>query len=182
MVVSEGNNFSMSKQKIYDNALARLIVGNPKKNERSSSMKRILSLSTLHMSIEILLVIVLLMAALPNVITTKASAQQEPEAPTAIYWYQCNGPTHVGLFTDRVHIYCTTTTPISGAPALNGILWFAFPTGPDSAEASRFMSIMQSSHITGETVWVEVDPNDTSGTTFGCGATNCRRIYGIELR
>jgi hypothetical protein len=124
----------------------------------------------------------LLVVALPITSTTQASAQQEPVAPTALYWYQCNATNHVAVFTNRVHIYCTTTAPVGAAPALPGISWFAFPTGPDSAAASRFMSIMQSAKIIGGTVWVEVDPNDTSGTTFGCGASDCRRIYGIELR
>lgn len=145
-------------------------------------MKRFLTVSNLRMSVEILLVIALLMIALPGASVNQASAQQEPEAPTAYYWYQCNAPTHVGLFMNRVHIYCTSTTPVSGAPALTGIYWFAFPTSPDSAEASRFMSIMQSSRITGIVVWVYLNPSDTSGSSFGCGSSNCRRIIGIELR
>jgi hypothetical protein len=145
-------------------------------------MKRFLSLSTLRLAFEILLVIALLMVALPNTITTHASAQQEPEAPTALYWYQCNATNHVGLFTNRVHVFCTTTTPVQGAPALNGIYWFAFPTSPDSAAASRFMSLLQTSVIAAKPIWLEVDPNDTSGTTFGCGAADCRRIYGMEMR
>lgn len=145
-------------------------------------MKRFLTLSTLRFSIEILLVIALIIITVPNALTTRASAQQEPEAPTALYWYQCNSPTHVGLFTSRVHVFCTSTTPVGGAPVLTGITWFAFPTSPDSAAASRFMSIMQSAKLVSGTVWVELDPNDTSGATFGCSASNCRRIYGIELR
>lgn len=144
-------------------------------------MKRCLTMSTVRTSIEILLAIVLLMATLPNAITSKASAQQEPESPTALYWYQCNAPTHVAVFTNRVHIYCATNTPVS-APTLTGISWFAFPTSPDSAAASRFLSILQSAKITGGTVWVEVNPTDTSGSTFGCGSGDCRRIYAVELR
>jgi hypothetical protein len=146
-------------------------------------MKRFLSLSSLHLSIEILLVIVLLMVTIPSVISTKASAQQEPEAPTASYWYQCNATNHVGLFYNRVHIFCQTTTPIAGAPALDpAITWFTYPTSPDSAEASRFMSLLQTSVITARPVWMYLDPNDTSGGAFGCGASNCRRIYGMEMR
>jgi hypothetical protein len=144
-------------------------------------MKRFLTMSTVRTSVEILLAIVLLMVTLPNAITSKASAQQEPESPNALYWYQCNAPTHVAVFTNRVHIYCATNTPVS-APTLTGIYWFAFPTSPDSAAASRFMSIMQSAKITGGTVWVELNPTDTSGSSFGCGAGDCRRIYAIELR
>lgn len=145
-------------------------------------MKRVLTLSTLRLVFETLLIIVLLLVAFPNVVTTHATAQQEPVAPTAIYWYQCNAATHVAVFTNRIHIYCASTTPVGTAPPLTGIYWFAFPTSPDSAAASRFMSILQSSKIIGGTVWLELDPNDTSGTSFGCGATDCRRIFGVELR
>ncbi len=146
-------------------------------------MKRFLSLSTLRLTLEILLVVVLLMVAFPNAITTHATAQQEPAAPTALYWYQCNATNHVGLFLDRLHIFCTTTTPIAGAPALDpAILWFAFPTSPDSAAASRFMSLLQTSVITAKPIWLYIDPNDTSGGSFGCGAANCRRLYGMEMR
>jgi len=140
------------------------------------------SVSAMRLIFEILLIVVLIMVALPGSIGTQAVAQQEPESTDALYWYQCNAPNHVGLFTDRVHIYCTSTTPIASAPALSGIFWFAFPTSPDSAGASRFFSLLQSTKITGGTLWVMVNPNDTSGSSFGCAASDCRKIYGAELR
>ena len=99
-----------------------------------------------------------------------------------MYWYVCNGPNHVGLFTNRVHIYCASTTPVQNAPALTGISWFAVPTAPDSAMASRFMSLLQTSVIASKPIWLEVNPSDTSGTSFGCSAADCRRIYGMEMR
>lgn len=146
-------------------------------------MKRFESISTLRLYLEILLVFALLMVAFPNAITTRATAQQEPQAPTALYWYQCNAINHIGLFTNRLHIFCATTTPIAGAPALDpAITWFAFPTSPDSAAASRFLSLLQTSVITAKPIWVNLDPSDTSGSSFGCGGANCRRIYGMEMR
>ena len=145
-------------------------------------MKRWLSVSNLRLGFEVLLVLALLLATLWRINTGQAAASQAPQAPEATYWYQCNGPNHVGLFTNRVHIYCTSTTPISGAPALTGITWFAFPTSPDSAEASRFMSLLQTSVITAKPIWVFVNPADTSGTSFDCGSANCRRMYGMEMR
>ncbi|HSB65422.1 MAG TPA: hypothetical protein VLD65_02530 [Anaerolineales bacterium] len=146
-------------------------------------MKRFRSLFNLRLTLEILLVIVFLLVAFPDIISTHATAQQEPEAPTALYWYTCNGPNHIGLFTNRLHIFCTTTSPVAGAPALDpAITWFAFPTAPDSAEASRFMSLLQTSVITAKPVWLYLDPSDTSGSSFGCGGANCRRVYGMEMR
>jgi len=145
-------------------------------------MKRFFSSSKLRSIFEVLVIIALLMVAFPDTITTKATTLAEPESPTALYWYQCNATNHIGLFTNRIHIYCTSTTPVATAPSLPGISWFAFPTSPDSAAASRFMSLMQTGVIAGRTLWVLVDPNDTSGTSFSCGASDCRRIYGMEMR
>ena len=146
-------------------------------------MKRYVSRVNLRFTFEIMLIIVLLLVAFPYVITHHATAQQEAETPTALYWYQCDGPNHIGLFTNRLHIFCTTTTPIAGAPGLDpAIFWFAFPTAPDFASASRFMSLLQTSVITAKPIWLNLDPNDTSGSSFGCGGANCRRIYGMEMR
>jgi arabinogalactan endo-1,4-beta-galactosidase len=44
------------------------------------------------------------------------------------------------------------------------------------------MSLLQTSVITSRPVWVQVDPTDTSGSSFGCGSGDCRRIYGMEMR
>jgi hypothetical protein len=145
-------------------------------------MKRWFSVPNLRLGLEILLIVALLLTAFSRIQTSQAAPAQAPQAPDALYWYQCNGPNHVGLFTNRVHIYCTSTTPVAGAPALSGIFWFAVPTSPDSAEASRFMSLLQTSVIAGRGIWVEANPTDTSGTSFGCGSGDCRRIYGMEMR
>jgi len=145
-------------------------------------MKRFLSVSNLRLAFEVLLILALLFVAFSHINTTKAAPSQAPEAPDALYWYQCNGPNHVGLFTNRVHVYCSSITPISGAPALTSIHWFAVPTSPDSAEASRFMSLLQTSVITSRAIWVEANPTDTSGSKFGCGSADCRHIYGMEMR
>jgi hypothetical protein len=146
-------------------------------------VKRLLTFSNLRLVFELILVIAIAIAALSHFYPTQAATRQEPEAPTAVYWYQCNTPNHVAVFIDRVHIYCPSTTPVTGGqPALTGIFYFAFPTAPDSAAASRFLSVLQSSAIAGRTVWVELDPSDTSGASFGCGSGNCRRIIGLEMR
>ena len=145
-------------------------------------MKRFLTFSILRRAFEVSLIVLLLLLAASHSGTSLAAPSQAPEAPAAVYWYQCNATNHVGLFTNRVHIYCASTTSVSGGPALTGISWFAFPTSPDSAAASRFMSLLQTSVLAAKPIWVEVDPNDTSGASFGCGASDCRRIYGMEMR
>jgi hypothetical protein len=145
-------------------------------------MKRLFTVSNIRLVIEIALIVVLLVLAFSRQATTQAAVPGAPQAPDAVFWYVCNGPNHVGLFTNRVHIYCASTTPLQNAPALTGISWFAVPTAPDSAMASRFMSLLQTSVIAAKPIWLQVDPNDTSGTSFGCGASDCRRIYGVEMQ
>ena len=148
-------------------------------------MKRFLTLSNLRLAIEIVLVIAALAFTLARSNPTEAASASAPEAPDANYWYQCNSPSveHVAVFTDRVHIWCNSTTPISGAPALStSIHWFAVPTALDSAQASRYLSLFQTSTVSGRYVWLYLNPADTSGTSFGCGAGDCRRIVGAELR
>ncbi len=143
-------------------------------------MKRLLTLANIRLALEFLLVVAAMAAFLLYGLSARAASTQ---APDAVYWYVCNPVNHVGLFTERVHIFCTTTTPIAGAPALDpAITWFTVPTSPDSAAASRYMSLFQTSVITARPIWVLVDPADTSGNSFGCGASNCRRIYGMEMR
>ena len=148
-------------------------------------MKRFLNLANLRLAIEVLLVIAALGFAFSRGLPTQAASAPAPDAPDALYWYQCNTPStqHVGLFTNRIHVYCASTTPEGAASTLSpSIHWFAVPTSPDSAQASRFLSLFQSSTISGRTLWVELDPTDTSGTSFGCGSGDCRRIVGAELR
>jgi hypothetical protein len=146
-------------------------------------MKRFFTFGNLRLAVELLLIAILLPVAFLRASTTQAAPQDIPEAAGTKYWYQCDaGSNHIGLFTDRIHIYCATTTPISGAPALTDIYWFAYPTSPDSAEASRFMSLLQTAVITSRPIWLQVDPTDTSGSSFGCGSGDCRRIYGMEMR
>ena len=146
-------------------------------------MKRFLTLSHLRLAFEVLMILAVLAAALSRFAPSRAADTPSQDAPTAVYWYVCNTPTHVGLFLDRVHIYCSTTSPVGGAPALSSAIhWFAVPTTTDSATASRFMSLLQTAMITAKPIWVFVDPNDTSGASFGCAAGDCRRLYGMEMR
>lgn len=148
-------------------------------------MKRLLSRENIRLSIEVILVLAVLAFAFSSSAPSQAASEPPPAALLALYWYQCNAPAtqHIGLFSNRIHIYCASTTPISTAPALSdSIHWFAVPTSPDSAQASRFLSLFQSSTISGRTLWVQLDPVDTSGTSIGCGSSDCRRIYGAELR
>ena len=146
-------------------------------------MKRSFSPSNVRLVFEVLLIIILLLVIIPKNTATRAASSEDVEAPDATYWYVCNPINHVAVFLDRVHIFCQSTTPVAGAPALDAaITWFTIPTTPDSAAASRFMSLLQTAVITAKPIWIFVDPADTSGSSFGCGAANCRKMYGLEMR
>lgn len=107
-------------------------------------MKRLLGSPMARLAAELVLILALLAVAFSGGIAVGAAPTQAATAPMALYWYQCNAVNHVAVFTERVHIFCQTTTPIAGAPALSAaITWFAIPTLPDSATASRFMSLLR---------------------------------------
>ncbi len=79
----------------------------------------------------------------------------------------------VGVFIERVHVRCTTSVVIGA----NTIWWWSYPNS-DSATASRFLSLFETAKATGTTVTVFYDPNDLTGSTFGCYNSDCRRIWG----
>ena len=145
-------------------------------------MKRVLTLSNVRIAIEIILVLAALAFAFSHSVPSQAAAESAPAALLSRSWYQCNTPMNVAVFNSRVHVFCATTTPIGGTALSTAIQYFAVPTSPDSASASRYLSMFQSSSISGKTLWLFLDPNDTSGSSFGCGSGDCRVIYGAELR
>jgi len=81
-------------------------------------------------------------------------------------------PVNVGVFSNRVHVRCTT--------AVNGILYFAVATS-DANAAARALATFSTAIAAGHDVRIYFDPADTSGTAFGCAAGDCRRATGIEL-
>lgn len=149
-------------------------------------MKRFLTHENLRLGVEILLIIAVVALVFTNSHPTRAEDGGGPDNPQAsYYWYQCDTPTtaHVAVFKNRIHIYCPSTTAISGAPALDTLIhWFAFPSSPDSALASRYLSIFETAVISGKNVWLQLDPTDTSGSSYGCLSSDCRQISAAELR
>ncbi len=78
-------------------------------------------------------------------------------------------PDQVAVFTDRVHVHCTTGSL--------GIYYFAVSTA-DAASAARYLSIFTTAFALGKTVQVYYGITDESGTAFGCLYTDCRAITG----
>lgn len=143
-----------------------------------NSMQRIFSSANIRLTLEVVLLTAALVFILSRSTPTEAAPTvMEPAAPASTSWHTCNSPDQVAVFTNRVHVHCASTTP-----AISGVSWFAVPTAPDSAAASRFMSVIQTAMIAGRPLLLWVDPADLSGGSFGCGTGDCRRLYGVEMQ
>jgi hypothetical protein len=94
-----------------------------------------------------------------------------PAAPVNIF--DCT-PQTVAAFSDRVHVSCS--------PADGSIVYFAYCSTKDSATANRFLSVFTTAKALGKGINIYFDPTDTSGTSCGCQAGNCRVIQGAEVR
>jgi hypothetical protein len=90
-------------------------------------------------------------------------------APTLV---TCN-PIESMTFLERIHVKCSS--------AIGGIVYFALGTN-DEAAAARALSVINTALVAGRGLAVIYDPADTSGTAFGCLASDCRRIQAIGFR
>jgi hypothetical protein len=72
----------------------------------------------------------------------------------------------------RIHILC--------APGAGNIVYFALGVG-DANEANRVLSLAASALVANRKLLIYFNPNDLSGTAFGCQNADCRAILGIEL-
>lgn len=80
----------------------------------------------------------------------------------------------VGTFETRVHILCDQPFPSTT------IQYFATPAS-NREMASRMEAIGLVAQVTGASVFVYFNLADTSGSSFGCQASDCRKITGIEV-
>ena len=80
----------------------------------------------------------------------------------------------VATFTNRVHVACTQ--PYTGT----SIYFFATPAS-DHGMASRMEALGLVAQLTGTPVRLYFDLGDTTGSSFGCAPSDCRRIQGIDL-
>lgn len=94
------------------------------------------------------------------------TASQEPEASV---WVSCT-PANVVTYSTRVHVKCTA--------AISGISYFAVSTA-DASKAARVLSILSTANVAGRTLSILYDPADTSGTSIGCQAADCRLLQAV---
>jgi hypothetical protein len=81
-------------------------------------------------------------------------------------------PVQVVVFADapRQHVRC--------AAAVGSIIYFAIST-VETALAARVLSILTTAQVAGRTLIIRYDPADTSGTSIGCQANDCRLILAV---
>jgi hypothetical protein len=86
-------------------------------------------------------------------------------------------PTKVAVLNNRMHAECSA----AGTDGASTIYYWSVPTS-DTAFANRFLSVVSSAIISGRQVEMVFNPGDTSGSTFGCDGSNCRRLQYFVLR
>jgi citrate lyase alpha subunit len=82
-------------------------------------------------------------------------------------------PTESMTYSARIHVKC--------ASAVGGIIYFALGTH-DEAAAARALSVINTALVAGRSLAVLYDPADTSGTTIGCLASDCRLIQAVGIK
>ncbi len=97
--------------------------------------------------------------------------QDSPSAPNSESWTSCT-PINVTAFNIRIHVEC--------AAAVGGIRFFAASTD-NPAHAARILSALSTAHVAGRTLDILYDPDDTSGTEFGCAEADCRTIIAVGI-
>ncbi|GAB4534559.1 MAG: hypothetical protein Fur0018_24470 [Anaerolineales bacterium] len=98
-------------------------------------------------------------------------ANLEVEAPEGSTWVTCT-PNNVAVFSERIHVKCNES--------YSGVRYFAYPT-TNAAATARFLSLLTSAQVAGHTLSILYNPADTSGTAYGCAASDCRPFQAVIL-
>jgi hypothetical protein len=87
-------------------------------------------------------------------------------------WVSCK-PVETATYAVRIHVKCAS-------PIDFRFWYFAAPT-TDPRFAARALSVMEAAQLGDKFLLVLFDPNDESGTAFGCLAADCRRFAAITM-
>lgn len=116
--------------------------------------------------------IIVAAVALGSVASVSAQAPPAPASPLETAVTTLCTPIGVAHFDARVHVRCSV--PVSG------IVYFAAPTSNNN-RAARLLALLGTALAAGRDVTIYYDPADTSGTTIGCAANDCRLIQAVEI-
>jgi hypothetical protein len=117
-------------------------------------------ISTIWASGLLLLTIIMSLVAI-GMLRAKLAQAAEPEAGVT---FTCS-PSLVVSANVRVVARCPTGYVVD-------------PT-KDSANASRMLSVFETAKATSSTLTFYFDTSDTSGTAYGCLASDCRAIWAV---
>ena len=84
---------------------------------------------------------------------------------TGTNWISCQ-PVNVAVFSSRVHVKCASYVG-------NGIIYFATST-QDPLQANLMLKTFTDALVGNHLLSILYDPSDTSGSSFGCQAKDCR--------
>jgi len=79
-----------------------------------------------------------------------------------------------GTSSPRVGVECTASTA-------GGISWFSFLTQSDIDHAKMLLSTLTAAKIAGRSVTIGFEGTDTSGSSWGCNAADCRPILQVIM-
>jgi hypothetical protein len=99
--------------------------------------------------------------------------------PACAEWASCT-PVNVAQIEERIHIQCEQPVSVGAA----SIHFISLPTtgGSDESQtAARFMAVGMTAIVTGKQVGFWFTAGDTSGSSYGCGADNCRKPTAFFL-
>ncbi len=102
---------------------------------------------------------------------TSAYAQELSSPPAPTDTTVCT-PVNVGVFDARVHVRCSV--------GVSGVFYFAASTSNNN-RAARILAMLSTAVAASHDVRIYYDPADTSGTSIGCAASDCRLIQSVEL-
>jgi len=101
-----------------------------------------------------------------------AAAEQPAAALAPVAATTTCTPIQVAVFSNRIHVRC--------AAPVGGISYFAFPTS-NAVNADRVLGMLEEAQIAHRNLTIWYDPNATSGTSYGCLASDCRPIDALAF-
>lgn len=94
-------------------------------------------------------------------------------------WIDCT-PSQASAYSVRAGVKCTTLFDDGDGNGVNTIQYFAVDT-TDEQFSNRVSAMLLASVTSNKVVRVLYDPQDTSGSSYGCDPSNCRRLQAVNI-
>ncbi|MBM3744313.1 MAG: hypothetical protein FJW34_00775 [Acidobacteria bacterium] len=97
-------------------------------------------------------------------------------ASAAAVDFTCD-PTEVAVYANRIHVKCAQSHKDGAA-----VIWYWAVPVTDAQWANRFLSTSTTALVSGRKLVLQFTAGDTSGTSFGCLAKDCRKALVLTIR